>query len=30
VPFDSKKHAEAIAQMYLPAVHGSYPTNRVR
>ncbi|HXV65051.1 MAG TPA: serine hydrolase domain-containing protein [Vicinamibacteria bacterium] len=28
LPFDSKKHAQAIAQMYLPPVHGGYPTDR--
>ncbi len=28
LPFDSRKHAQAIAQMYLPPVHESYLKNR--
>jgi len=28
LPFDAKKHAEALAQMFLPPLHGSYPTGR--
>jgi serine beta-lactamase-like protein LACTB len=28
LPFDSRKHGQAIAQMYLPPVHEAYPTHR--
>ena len=30
LPFDARKHAQAIAQLYLPPVHGVYPTTRQR